>query len=142
VRASNWLALGVLFLSLVAMSLNVWTGWQLSGMESPGALTERHFLQALALVAGILGGNIWLFHLSQKRIENSLSDENLAKRLQIIRRQTFPWALISMMLCLVSLITGSIAHPGSFPFLHGILGFSVLATSIVSFVNWLRFSWL
>ncbi|PIR23754.1 MAG: hypothetical protein COV44_00985 [Deltaproteobacteria bacterium CG11_big_fil_rev_8_21_14_0_20_45_16] len=141
-RVSNWLALSVLFLSLVAMSLNIWTGWQLSGIESPGALTERHFLQALALVGGILGGNIWLFSLSQKRIENSLSDENIARRLIKVRRQTFPWALISMMLCLISLITGSIAHPGSFPFLHGILGFSVLGSSIVSFVNWLRFSLL
>jgi len=47
--------------------------------------------------------------------------------------------IICLITCIISLITGTISNPGSFPWLHGLLGFSLVALLLSSTFYWLYF---
>lgn len=109
---------------LIGLGINVWQGWQLSHQtesESSGHLSVG-LLSLFALWTGLLG-LIVTSRLSAKTSE---------------RAKALAPSLGAFILSVLSLISGTISHAGTFPLLHGILGISLFLTSMVSIFHWLN----
>lgn len=138
-------AIGFLLLtfSLVLIALNIISGLKLSYRELQSA--EIHLFQAIGIILCTVVGNLLLFKDSENSIQEKqlewMENENnkpQIEKLQRMKEKCFPSAIVAILACLVSLVTGTIAHPGQFPLLHGGLGFILTGASLTAIVQWIR----
>jgi|GEM_PF-5989727 len=143
--------LGLLFIfaSLVLVVFNIISGLNLSFHQAVGS--ESHLVRGIALSLSAIIGNLLLLREARLWIETEYSDAlentNSAKadqkmeKLYQDRQIVLPYALGSIFLSLICLITGTISYSGQFPIVHGVLGFLLGATLVVTNIQWWRFLW-
>lgn len=140
------LALSFVCIGLVASLWNLVSGWTL--VYDSNASSEMHLVRALGIVGTTIIGSLILLKYSQTFIEH-LKKESLTTKftsevksrlegLSRIRQDCFIPTLTCIIVTLFSLVTGTTAHAGRFPWLHGIVGMLVIIVMITSLAYWLR----
>lgn len=141
------LAFGFLFLiaNLLFTGLNILSGLRLTWGQ--GEAAEGHLIRAILVVVSAIIGQILLFQASQKQMEaeqakllenDSLESKQRFQSLHQKKQYAYQMAFALVLLSLLSMVTGTISHEGSFPILHGGLGFLLTGITLASFVLWLR----
>lgn len=134
--------LAFLFGGLVLIGFNINSGLNLSADSEYSA--EFHLIRALGILFSITLGTLLLMRASSRyfqAVAGSLLDSDKQEDLgglSKLRSQAFGAGLGMILLSIVSLITGTISHAGSFPFLHGVLGFGISVLVILSLALWVQ----
>lgn len=120
--------------------LNLFLGWSLSQNSEISA--DHHLALALASIAFLIVGHLGLLLQSEKEmrswVENNSSDEVLEILAQKKTRASgFSWSLLGA--SLLSLISGTIAQSGQIPWLHSLLGLSLVGLSLFACGFWISY---
>ena len=141
-RALSFIALAV---ALFGIILNIQSGWSLSQNEF--LPSDFHLLVAiLTLVFTWIGGGLILvisskaFEALRLQIADNKKTKDDLKRFNLKKDRSTQLAMASMALSLISLISGTISHGGRFPWLHGLLGFALAFSILLTLISWILFS--
>ncbi len=127
----------LLILAEVIIIRNIWFGLALS--QDANLSSDPHLGLGISSILLIAVGQLGLIFRSRMTLHQAAL-QNLKKSslngLLILRGRALGTGIGSMILVLLSLITGTISHSGRFPWLHGILGFGLSALLLCSLVFW------
>ncbi len=136
---------GILFLlgALICALWNIFSGWQLSQNSISSA--EMHLIRGVLTTTFCILGNILCISESSTqsmliRIKLSALDDSTLefKKFSESKKQAQFWAWLSIGLVIPSLITGTSSQAGSIPFVHAILGVSVVISYLGALLSWWR----
>lgn len=124
-----------LFLLLIAIGLsvmNVFSGFAL--IERQTEYSEGHLIRGILIVlCSIIGNLILIRQMQLAREKEFLESKDAEKPRSPDSSLSQNVIVLSLIVSVIALITGTISHPGSFPLLHGGLGFALIVTLLASF---------
>ncbi|TVQ77668.1 MAG: hypothetical protein EA369_08775 [Bradymonadales bacterium] len=138
-RLGFFIGLTILVFSFVLSVLNLVSGLQLS--QSMSASAEGHFIRAILALSTALIGQCSLLVSSQTWLED-LGIQQLADmdRARADRQMALAYSFAHLITVVAAVITGTISYAGSFPIVHGILGFALTIVGLISLSFWVILS--
>lgn len=131
--------------ALLAVIFNIQSGWSMS--QNVHHSSDLHLLIAiLSLVTTWIGGGLILVLATQDfedlrlKITQGARDKTELQRRRTEKDRCTQLAMGAMALSLISLISGTISHGGRFPWLHGLLGFSLAFCLLLTLFYWVSFT--
>lgn len=95
--------------------------------------SEPHLIRAIALLVVSITGHLMILRADQRAREEAALQNRSMQKSELLQTLTFG----NLILAVVALITGTIANPGSFPWLHGLLGYGLVTLLVLSSLSWL-----
>lgn len=143
--ARLWTGITCLLLGALSAGWNIYSGLSLS--SSHHASPEFHLIRGIATCVFALAGGILLISLGHRLYDDArralargekthLPIEEIERRLQ--RGIRAAWVCVGAVF--PSLITGTLAQGGSFPILHGVLGFGLVTIYVWCLIEWVTIS--
>lgn len=130
-------------IAILCASLNVLSGFALTNRIESAA--EGHLIRGIAVCVFSFMGHI-LCLLASDRATQKLREKwvEAASAHQVVhirqsQEMAHLWSWLAAGAVVPSLITGTIAQPGSFPVVHGVLGFALIVAGVVAVTFWLRY---
>lgn len=139
-------SLSFLVLSFAATLVNIRSGLIMSETNDHDA--DNHFLAAIIGLVFLLIAGFAVFRMLQEihdtlrrqLLENETPETTTALAQFEKQKENLLFLVFGAAgLGVVSLITGTISHAGSFPWLHGLMGFALLGTQGLAIFSLIRF---
>lgn len=128
--ALSWLALFFLLIASLFVTMNIFSGLALVDRDVGQA--EWHLLRGISIVVCSIFGNLILLKKWQTHKEQQALRSEIVHQVPGLSQM----AIATLVVSIISLITGTISNPGSFPLLHGVLGFSLVALVLSTTLSW------
>jgi len=140
-----WLGLLSLTLAELGFAANIYSGFTLT--QTINDDSTRHLTIALSSICFLVLGSVLVLMGSKRRLEESLKTllrvEAVDPRAQIIlqaREAATSATIVSGVIAIFSLISGTISQSGRFPWIHGASGIVLTATNLWLIGQWWKFS--
>lgn len=130
-RGLSIIGVALLIIGAGLVGFNVFSGLNLVDRHTEFA--QSHLIRGISIVIASILGNLFILRAAPILAEN----RSLQTGAQVlIAPQGFQLSLASIFVSVIGMITGTIANPGSFPLLHGILAFLLLALLVLTSAFW------
>jgi hypothetical protein len=130
-------------IAILCASVNVLSGFALTNRIESAA--EGHLIRGIAACVFSFTGHILCLLASDRatqKLREKWAEETSPNRGDLLRQSqelAHLWSWLAAGAVVPSLITGTVAQPGSFPVVHGVLGFAFIVAGVVAIAFWLRY---
>lgn len=136
------LSLSGLILAFFLSVLNLFSGFELS--RSPSLDSQYHLVRAILMLILGLTASAGLIYTSQGLVDRIskaiiLAGKEIPPDLIRSRSTAIPGTISIILLCVLSMVSGSLANAGRFPILHALLGFGLCINFLIGFIFWIIF---